>query len=680
VRAGCAPWPAALALLLSGCGGGRSDNLVLITLDTTRADHIGAYGYAAARTPVIDALAAQGFLFRRHLTPVPTTLPAHTSLMSGLFPPVHTVRDNGTFIVPENVTTLAEVLRDEGFDTSAFIGSFPLDSTSGLDQGFEHYDDELEPQVPSEFVPGMKLFFDERPAAEVVDAAIAYHRARRAGRFFTFLHFFDAHQPQEPPPPYDVEFRQQPYDGEIAYIDEQIGRFIAFLEESGDWDRTLVVLTADHGEGLGDHGELTHSMLLHQATLHIPLILRGPGVPLGQTDAWTASTQVFATALELLGIDPPATSHAVGRSLVPLLENGGETPRGWPRFEAYFETIAPRTSNGWAQLTGWMKGDWRLVHGPKPELYDLATDPQELDNRFAAEPETADGLFKELASFLDANESVSAGESFRQADAATVQRLEALGYLNSNAAEMAQLDDMLDVAGLPNPRDHVFDIGLVSEAKAAMMRGHWDRARSLYEELLQRTPDSWMGQQGLAILYGQIEEWDLAFSHLDRAIEVGGEHGDMELLKGELLVQKGAAEAGLEVLLGLEQSDASFDQFVWTGRACSLLGRHLEAQQWFRRALEIEPEHRWARLYLANALAASGTGLEEAEVLYQALIAEYPYFNYAYYNYGKMLLDLGQLRPARRVLERAAVLSPGHELTQRALETTTALEAAAHAP
>ena len=370
-------------LAFLGCSAPEPANVVLITFDTTRADRLGPYGYEEGSTPTLDRMAQQGFTFDAHMTPIPITLPAHTTLLTGLTPPAHTVRDNGTFTVPEDALTLAEILQEEGYDTSAFVASFPLEEQFNLDQGFGHYDDEFSDHSTAPLRPQMDIFFDERRAGAVVDAALRYHRERRPGPFFTFLHFFDPHQPQLPPSPYDVQFRAQPYDGEIAYADEQLGRFLNFLEERGDLDNTLVIFTSDHGEGLGEHGEVSHAMLLHQATLRIPLILQGPGVSQGRTSEWTFSTQIFATVLDYLGLDTPELPVEPGHSLLPLMANEGEAPEGWPRFNAYFETIAPRASQGWAQQVGFMRESWRLVEGPRPTLYDLDQDPRELDNRHA---------------------------------------------------------------------------------------------------------------------------------------------------------------------------------------------------------------------------------------------------------------------------------------------------------
>ena len=648
---------------LGGCGRGQGPNLVIISMDTTRADYLGAYGRAEARTPNIDALAEEGFVFRSHLTPVPITLPSHTSLMTGRYPPTHTVHDNGTFFVPQEEITLAEILKAEGYDTAAFVGAFPLDSQFGLDQGFDHYDDDYFGAAGGR--DGQPdIYFDERPAGAVIDAAIAYHQERQGGPFFTFLHVFDPHQPQEPPAPYDVQFRNLPYDGEIAYVDEQLGRFFDFLKERGEWENTIVVLTADHGEGLGEHGELTHAILLHQATLRIPLILRGPGVPKGETDAWTVSTQVFATLLEWLGQPIPELDVPVSHSFGPLVENGGEVPAGYPRFTAFFETIAPRTSQGWSQLTAWMKEDWRLVHGPKPELYDLGEDPEELDDRHADEPQIADSLFTELRRFLDETETSSVADAVQEIDEATAERLEALGYLQSDAGGIESMSDLLDVEGQTNPRDRVVDVSIFSQAKTAMLRRQWPLAERLWLEVVRRSPDNTFAYQGLAQLYGMTEDWERALYYLDTALERRGDSTHLVRFKGEILIQIGRTQEGLDHLMALPAD--SVQAATWIGKAHQDLGANEEAKRWFRQGLEIDPKSRWLRLYLANLQAQEGD-TTAAENLYKDIINDAPYFHLAFYNYGKMLMDQGHDGRARGLLERAALLAPQHEMTRTAL-------------
>lgn len=649
----------AAAALLSGCGRQRPD-LLLISIDTTRADRLGAYGYAHGHTPNIDALAKRGFVFARHLTPAPVTLPAHSSILTGLFPPSHGARDNGLFRLDERNLTLAEVLAAEGYATAAFVGAYPLAARFGTNQGFEIYDDRFRERSWRE----RGIYFSERSAAEVVDAALAHLDQAENRPRFTFLHFFDPHQPQIPPQPWDRRFADRPYDGELAAVDEQIGRLFGELEKSGRKAKTVVALTADHGEGLGEHGELTHAILLHQATLHVPLILAGPQVPIGRTEEWTVATEVFATLLELLGVARPQTEQPVGRSLVPLIRNDGRPPAGWARFGAYFETLAPRTSQGWAQLAAVMKEDWRFVNAPRPELYDLDLDRHERFNRAAEKPEIVRSLAAELRQKLGELEVEKVGATVQEVDSETVERLAALGYLQVAPESLKAVDDLLAVEGLIDPKDRVADISLYSEAKSASVAGRWALAETLWSELLARTPENEGAYVSLAMIYGQAGDLGRAFATLDAGLAVRTDSVEIRRFKGELLIESNETQAGLDLLLALPADNVRAT--TWIGQALGRLGKKTDAEAWYQRGLALESKNSYLRLYLANSQAERGASTE-AEQNFRRLIADSPYFGLGFYNYGKLLFDRGERAQAKAFFERSRELQPEHEPTQRAL-------------
>lgn len=639
-------------------------NLLFISMDTTRADHIGAYGHDAAHTPAIDGLAATGFTFHNHFTPVPITLPGHTSMMTGHYPATHGVHDNGTFVVPQEELTLAEVLQSTGYDTSAFVGSFPMTAQFGLDQGFATFDDKLgvsDRDRPDQ-LPG--VFFDERNAGAVVDAVIAHHRKPSQGPFFTFVHVFDPHQPLNPPPPYDIEYRDRLYDGEIAYVDAQISRLLAFFSEREELSNTIIVLTSDHGEGHGEHGELTHAMLLHRGTLRVPLIIKGPGVSVGATRTWTTSTQLFDTLLDLLGVDPPPAEVPRSASLQPIMESGGDRPTDYPEFTAYFETIAPRTSQGWSQLVGWQRGDWRLIHGPSPRLWQLAADPSETTNLFTEEPQRSADLFAELVGFLERFETRPVGDSIVEMDTETAERLAALGYLRTDTEDLTSFTDILDVEGRIDPAERVIDIAAFSEAKAAMARQNWTVARAHWVELLRVSPDNTVAAQNLAIIQAVTGDWDGCFLILEAALQRQPDSATAKRLYGSLLIEAGRYREGIDVLVQMPTD--SLEATTWLGRGYQGLGEVQEAKIWYRRGLEIEPGNRWLRLYLANRLAEEGAS-DEAEELYLEIISDSPYFHLAYYNLGTMLSRAGRIEEGRRILERAIQLAPQHQPTRDAL-------------
>jgi arylsulfatase A-like enzyme len=344
-------------------------DVLLVTLDTVRRDHLGCYGHQRARTPRIDALAADGALFEHAVTPVPCTLPAHCSLLTGLDPPRHAVRTNGEFRLGGEFVTLGEILRARGYATAAFVATYVLEAQFGLAQGFDHYDDTLPGRETRQAVA--------RRAEHVTDAALAWlaeHAERRPEQpYFAWIHYFDAHQPYEPPAGFAAEFADSPYDGEIAYIDEQLGRLLNDLEARGRKGRALIVLAADHGEGLGEHFESDHSRLIYDSTMRVPLIVSCPqlwGAPCRIDDVTVGLIDLMPTVLSLLGVEAPGaldgldlTRAAIGRDRA-----------------LYIETLAPLVHYGWSSLQGLRTVDAKYILAPTPELFDLGRDPGELCN------------------------------------------------------------------------------------------------------------------------------------------------------------------------------------------------------------------------------------------------------------------------------------------------------------
>ncbi|MFQ5791363.1 MAG: sulfatase, partial [Acidobacteriota bacterium] len=371
-------------------------NVLLITIDTLRADRVGCYGYAAPTTPHIDSMAEEGVVFEKAIAQAPVTLPSHASLLTGTYPPTHGVRDNVTYQLSEASLTLAEVLEKQGYETAAFIGAFPLHRRFGLGQGFSHYDDRVGSQ--REAAAG---FFAERRAEAVVDAALEGLGRVKSRPFFYWVHLFDPHVPYDPPSPVRERFRDS-YDGEVAYVDSQVGRLLQGLERARLSDETLIVLTSDHGESLGDHGERTHGFFIYDTTMHVPLILRHPslGRP-RRVDGQVRSVDIMPTVLDLLQV--PVPREVQGESLRPAL--AGE-PFDRP---AYTESYVPLVNFHWSPLRGLRYQGWKYIEAPRPELYDLSRDPDEEDNRFEAEPERAASLRRKLFAmenrFLEASKA-----------------------------------------------------------------------------------------------------------------------------------------------------------------------------------------------------------------------------------------------------------------------------------
>jgi arylsulfatase A-like enzyme/Tfp pilus assembly protein PilF len=417
---------AAIVGVLACCGSSEKEapalaklrpvNVLLVTIDTLRADRLGCYGYQDAATPVLDGLAASGALFENAVAPTPLTPPSHASMFTGQYPHVHGVRNTGGFVLQSSSVTLAEILQQQGWDTAAFVGASVLKKIVGLDQGFTTYDD----QMPKPDASRQMREDPERSAAAVVDRAITWLDGQSGGPFFLWVHVFDPHIPYEPPAPFDQQYRARPYDGEVAYTDRELGRLFEAVGKKAPPQETLTVVMADHGESLSEHGEFTHGIFLYESTLHIPFLLSGPGVPAGLRVKQQARTiDLLPTLLDLLGGSAPPESQGV--SLVPAFQ--GEEVATEP---SYHESLFPKMNMGWAELRAMRTNRWKYIHAPRRELYDLAADPGETTNVLDRFPQEAAHLEEQLKETARSSEKVQA----RMVDGKTMQQLKSLGYLS----------------------------------------------------------------------------------------------------------------------------------------------------------------------------------------------------------------------------------------------------------
>jgi arylsulfatase A-like enzyme/Tfp pilus assembly protein PilF len=397
-------------------------NVFLVTIDTVRADRIGAYGYAKAATPVMDRLAREGVRFADATSQAPLTGPAHAALLTGLYPARIGVRDNATTPVPESASTAAELFKARGYRTGGFVGAFILTAPYGFARGFDTFDADF----PG-FSDAVKLQVQRRGDA-VVDAALKWFEGGGTQPFFGWVHLYDAHAPYDPPAPFAARFKSSPYDGEIAYVDACIGRLVSALEQSGRLDRTLIAVVADHGESLGEHGEAEHGMFLYESVLHIPWIVRMPGGAHAGTivSGQVRAIDVLPTLAAIAGVPVPRVD---GESVAALIE--GKARRDAP--SSFAETYYPKWHYGWSELKSVRGDQWKFIDAPKQELYDLRADRAERRNLALDRGTLAAGMNGELAK-IDAGFGAAANTDAPKPDADTLARLRSLGYVGMAAS------------------------------------------------------------------------------------------------------------------------------------------------------------------------------------------------------------------------------------------------------
>lgn len=460
-----------MALTAAACSDSVApvSRVVVITLDTTRADRIGCYGYDGGTTPNLDRFAEQSVLFEQAVSQVPTTLPSHSTMFTGLYPQDHGVRRNMIFRLGPEVQTLAEMLSAQGFATAGFPATFILGENFGIGQGFDHYE---EP-------PGMGGAVADsvyRRAGDGVDLALEWLDGKADEPLFLWLHLYDPHAPYRPPFPYSNRFEGKPYEGEIAYADAEVGRLLAELEGDGRWDETLVVIAGDHGEGLHDHGERHHSFLLYETTQRVPLLIRAPGVGARRIGEPVALADLMPTVLDLAGGQLPEGLRGI--SLRPAIE-GEELPRR----DLYFETLCGALNYGWAELRGIRFGSWKLIDSSTPELYDLRSDPGEESNLAALETERVEemrGLLAEISEPLTAG--TTAVEAFDPVmDAETEAMLASLGYVGSASGGSSGSD-------APHPLEMIHMASEILGAQIAISQENWSYLDDLTGYVLSKDP------------------------------------------------------------------------------------------------------------------------------------------------------------------------------------------------
>jgi len=554
-------WLPAISLSGQQQSPARGFNVLLVTLDTVRADRLGPWGYEPARTPTLDALAASGIVWLDAVAPTPITLPSHASLMTGLAPPKHGVRDNGSFRLAEEKRTLAETLAGAGYETGSFVGSFVLDRRFGLGQGFATYDDDLGGGVAASGA------FAERSAEAVTEGALEWLAGREGADapFFLWVHYFDAHSPYGPP----AAFRTgDPYDGEIAYVDAQLARLVSHLEASGQRDRTLIVVTADHGESLGEHGEPSHSIFIYESTLHIPLILSSPGLysePRVVEDRVAGLVDVAPTLLSLLGVDGLPDADGVDLLAAPAD----------PDRAVYIESLAPQFGHGWAPLTGLRRHRDKFIQAPEPEYYDLGERPLEMRNR-ADEAEAARDLSARLAT-LTAGDLVAAR---REVSAEERAKLESLGYV---------VGASISVPSGADPKERMPYYNQFFEAFALAEEGRLSEAAEILEASLRHERGSAKAWELAATIFVRLSRFEDAAAAIVKAVDLSP-NADRLVKLAQMRAMQGDLPEAQRLLDAAEALDPE-DGSVWMirGNLAAAGGDFARAIECFEAAARVDP-------------------------------------------------------------------------------------------
>jgi arylsulfatase A-like enzyme/Flp pilus assembly protein TadD len=569
--------------------------VVLVSIDTLRADHVGAWGAAGAETPTLDALAARGARFAEAVSPTPITLPSHASLLTAREPYAHGVHHNGVYRLGDEHPTLPERMREAGFATAGFVSAHVLDRAYGLARGFDSYDDQLAARAP-----GRGLISVAERSADRTVAAVESWLAEAPDRFFVFVHFYDPHSEYAPPPPFDARFRARPYDGEIAFVDAQLGRLLAAIDARFPDGATLVAVTSDHGESLGEHGEPTHSYGIYDATQHVPLLLAGPGVPAGRVvDAQVRLVDVAPTLLALAGA--PALAGE-GRSLEPLLAGAEDAPR-----VAYLETLATRLEQDWSPLFGVRGGGFKYVRAPRPELYALADDPRETQDLSQRDPERLASLSAELDALL-----AGAGPAAAPApvDALARAQLEQLGYVIGAPAEQAL--PLGQVGGI-DPKDAISTVAAVHDANGLLASDRPLEAKARIESIPPRGFNVLQMRALVALALGDLPA---ARAAADAALAAAPQRPDAYDLRASVCLQAGDADCATAALRrSLELAPGSGGPLATLGVIAEQRGDLGEAERLYREALGARAPAPAASWRLAALLLARGDRTEAFALL-----------------------------------------------------------------
>jgi len=622
------------------CAGGRQftlapnpdRNVLLVTIDTLRADALGSYGGRAA-TPHLDALAAHGARFTFAHAHAVVTLVSHASILTGRYPYEHGIRDNTGYRLAANEPTMATRLKARGFETGAFVGGFPLDRRFGLTPGFDRYDDRMTTGSSSE------VSERERPADAVVASALDWIGAR-TGKWFAWVHVYDPHEPYQPPGEFATRFASEPYLGEVSWTDAALGPLFDRLANLAR--PTLVVVTGDHGESLGEHGERTHSLFAYEPTLHVPLIIAeiakdGNRAAERVIDTPVRHVDLLPTILESAGDSAPGP----GASLQVTIESG----RGADR-PIYFEAMSAAVTRGWAPLRGVLLGRNKYIDLPIVELYDLSSDPKETTNLASSKTDRARVLFETLKLF---NVAPPARANVETAE--TIERLRSLGYIGGGSAAVREKYTDAD-----DPKRLVEIEQMLTRGNDALRAGRVQEAAEIYRAIIQKRSDTEDAYRKLALVYWRSGRPAAAIATLELALRNGVTQSEVRIRLGQYLAEAGQPAKAIALLKDTAGSDP--DALLVLGNAYTLAGRYADGEATFRRVIVADP---------ANALAYENLGMAQLQAkdvndaeasLRQAIYLD-PSLAGAYTALGVVLANTGRTPEAIDAWKKALALDPG---------------------
>ncbi len=623
----------------------EKQNFLLITIDTLRADRLSCYGSRYPMTPNIDRLRERGVLFSRAFANTSTTLPSHANILLGTTPNHHGVHENLNFIVSEDLLTLAEHLKNNGYSTGAFVGAYPLDSRFGLSQGFDSYDDEYSR------IHSVNLSSLERKAEHVTEAAIEWLIARKSP-WFLWIHCWDPHTPYDPPEPFKTQYKDHLYEGEVAYVDMVLGKFFDHMKDRNLSDSTLIVFTGDHGESLGQHGEETHGFFAYNSSLWIPLIISSPETGPGRVDGYVSHVDIFPTVCDILGIAKP--SFLQGTSLFPAMKG-----KKLPERPVYFESLYPYFSRGWAPLKGYIFEKIKFIDSPVPEIYDLNDDFDELNN--LADRERISPFRSKLDNIIQTLTPSERIEAARKVDDETRRKLASLGYVSSVSTPQKKDFGVQDDVKVLLPYFNKAGQGL-----KLYKEGQKEAGIKLLKEILEERKDIDMAYKNLASMYEETGDLKEAIDILEQGLH--SLPANYEIFAEYLRVLV-AAEQYDKTIVSFEKMnlrEVEYDPEIWNnlGTAYAKTGNFEKAIEVFETGLSLDDRHPELYNNLANACYSHGLQSKDPYTYsrcfeyYKKAIELDPGYPAPYYGLGHAYRQEGNLSGAIYCWEKALEADP----------------------